>query len=118
MVSLLLNAWSEGQSVLFASNNNKAVDVVKERISSFESDFPVAVRAGNKKVNKVVETFEDVLKIHADAKEDLNNIQEESNELKSRIGNLTNERDQYDKAIKSKIPHPNLRGIKSYSVRT
>ena len=104
VVSLLLNAWSEGQSVLFASNNNKAVDVVKERISSFESDFPVAVRAGNKKVNKVVETFEDVLKIHADAKEDLNNIQEESNELKSRIGNLTNERDQYDKAIKSKIP--------------
>ena len=33
--------------MLFASNNNKAVDVVLDRLVKFESEFPVAVRAGN-----------------------------------------------------------------------
>lgn len=46
VVSLLLNAWAQGRTVLFASNNNKAVDVVRERVERFESEFPVTVRAG------------------------------------------------------------------------
>ncbi len=46
VVALLLNAWAQGRTVLFASNNNKAVDVVRERVERFESEFPIAVRAG------------------------------------------------------------------------
>ena len=48
VVSTLLNAWARGKTVLFVSNNNKAVDVVRERLERFESEFPIAVRAGSK----------------------------------------------------------------------
>jgi hypothetical protein len=47
VVSAILNAWSKGLSVLFASNNNQAVDVVKERLAPFEKFTPIAVRAGS-----------------------------------------------------------------------
>lgn len=47
VVSAILNAWSRGLSVLFASNNNQAVDVVKERLAPFEKYTPIAVRAGS-----------------------------------------------------------------------
>jgi AAA domain len=48
VVSVLLNAWARGASVLFASNPNQAVDVVRERLEKFEAEFPIAVRAGNR----------------------------------------------------------------------
>ena len=61
VVSTLLNAWASGKSVLFASNNNNAVDVVRERIEQFEAEFPIAVRAGNRQKNNVVELLRKVL---------------------------------------------------------
>lgn len=62
VVSLLLNAWAKGQSVLFASNNNKAVDVVWNRLLPFESDQPIAIRAGGSSTkNNVVSTLRRVL---------------------------------------------------------
>ncbi len=57
VVSTLLNAWASGQKTLFASTNNKAVDVVLERLQRFESEFPIAVRAGAKRSNRVLETL-------------------------------------------------------------
>jgi len=57
VVSILLNAWARGISVLFASNNNKAVDVVRERLEKFEAEFPIAVRAGNREKNNVIEVL-------------------------------------------------------------
>jgi len=57
VVALLLNAWAQGKTVLFASNNNKAVDVVRERVERFESEFPIAVRAGNKQRQNVEEVL-------------------------------------------------------------
>ncbi len=57
VVSLLLNAWAQGKSVLFASNNNKAVDVVRERVERFESEFPIAVRAGAKQKQNIQEVL-------------------------------------------------------------
>ena len=53
VVALLLNAWARGRTVLFASNNNKAVDVVRERVERFESEFPIAVRAGAKRSQNI-----------------------------------------------------------------
>lgn len=61
VVSVLLNAWERGESVLFASNNNKAVDVVRERLEKYETDFPVAIRAGNRDKNNAVEVLRKVL---------------------------------------------------------
>jgi very-short-patch-repair endonuclease len=65
VLSVLLNSWARGKSVLFASNNNKAVDVVRERMERFEDQFPVAVRAGNKTVNNVVEVLRRTLNMAA-----------------------------------------------------
>lgn len=66
VVSVLLNCWARGQSVLFASNNNKAVDVVRERLERFESQFPIAVRAGNRQVNNVLEVLRRTLNMARD----------------------------------------------------
>ncbi len=61
VVSILMNAWAQGKSVLFASNNNKAVDVVRERLMRFESEFPIAVRAGNKLKRNISEVLKQTL---------------------------------------------------------
>jgi RecA/RadA recombinase len=57
VVSALLNCWAQGTSVLFASNNNKAVDVVRERVERFETDFPIAIRAGARKNSNLEEAI-------------------------------------------------------------
>ncbi len=63
--STLLNAWAKGTSVLFASQNNQAVDVIHEKLKRFESDFPIAIRAGKKEKNNIEETFRRTLNIVA-----------------------------------------------------
>jgi len=63
VVSTLLNAWARGQKVLFASNNNQAVDVVLDRLERFEAKYPVAVRAGSAKFSRVIETLKKTLAI-------------------------------------------------------
>ena len=68
VVSLLLNAWARGRSVLFASNNDKAVDVVRERIERFEGEFPIAVRAGSKQKQNIQEVLRRTLNMAAKAK--------------------------------------------------
>lgn len=45
VVAVLANAWLRGQTVLFASRNHKAVDVVEERARALVGQ-PLAVRAG------------------------------------------------------------------------
>ena len=54
VLSVLLNAWACGQSVLFVSSNNNAVDVVRERLERLASAVPIAVRAGSKDKNNAV----------------------------------------------------------------
>jgi very-short-patch-repair endonuclease len=61
VVSILLNAWASGKSVLFASNNNQAVDVVFERLQRFESNFPIAIRSGAKKHNRILAQLRDTI---------------------------------------------------------
>ena len=46
VTALLMNAAWSGKRVLFASKNNKAVDVVEERVNSFGSR-PILLRLGN-----------------------------------------------------------------------
>ncbi len=53
VVSLLVNAWAKGKSVLFASQVNQAVNVVYDRLEPFEKGYPIAIRAGNKNENNI-----------------------------------------------------------------
>ena len=46
VTALLMNAAWNGKSVLFASKNNKAVDVVEERVNAYGSR-PILLRLGN-----------------------------------------------------------------------
>jgi very-short-patch-repair endonuclease len=46
IVSLLLNAWVRGRSALVVSVDDRAVDVIRERVGRFETGFPIVVRAG------------------------------------------------------------------------
>jgi hypothetical protein len=63
VVATLLNAWAMGRTVLFASNNNKAVDVVRDRVERFESEFPLAVRAGARDRQNIQEVLRRTLNI-------------------------------------------------------
>ena len=68
VVSLLLNAWAHDLKVLFASNNNKAVDVVRERLERFEQENPIAVRAGNRQKAQIEEVLRRVINLVARVK--------------------------------------------------
>ncbi len=52
VLNLITDAYLNGQSVLFASRNNRAVDVVMSRLKN-EIHFQGAVRTGNKENRKV-----------------------------------------------------------------
>lgn len=53
VISSLINCWAYGKSVLFASQNNKAVDVVRDRFANINTTVPIAIRAGSKSHNTV-----------------------------------------------------------------
>ncbi|MCK5362861.1 MAG: AAA family ATPase, partial [Gammaproteobacteria bacterium] len=57
VLSILLNAWASSTSVLFASSNNQAVDVVCQRLRSFESEFEIAVRADEQPFDNIDEAL-------------------------------------------------------------
>jgi len=57
VLSILLNAWAGSTSVLFASSNKQAVDVVCQRLRSFESEFEIAVRADEQPFNNIDEAL-------------------------------------------------------------
>lgn len=64
VLSVLLNSWASGESVLFASNNNQAVNVVRERLKPFESIIPIIVRAGSQKENNIIEVLDNIFKLN------------------------------------------------------
>lgn len=109
VTSIIVNAIFNGQKVLFASKNNKAVDVVFERINGLTSR-PVMLRLGNenaesslvnyltsllatKTTSSDIENYNHALKIHKELSSQLNNIAEtESRIIKAR--NLTDQLEQ------------------------
>jgi very-short-patch-repair endonuclease len=102
VVSLLLNCWARGLTVLFASNNNKAVDVVRERLERFESEFPIAVRAGAKKYSNVTEVLRRTLNMASGVGRDGKPVDLHS--LAKRRGALLAERTELDAALASRLP--------------
>jgi hypothetical protein len=53
VLSILLNAWASSTSVLFASSSKQVIDVVYQRLRSFESEFEIAVRADEQPFNNI-----------------------------------------------------------------
>jgi len=103
VVSLLLNAWARGQTVLFASNNNKAVDVVRERVERFESEFPIAVRAGAKQKQNIQEVLRRTLNM-ASVTDGEGAADVDVEKLRRRRMNLLDERRALQTALESKLP--------------
>ena len=90
VLSALLNAWCLGKSVLFVSNNNKAVDVVRERLSLHEKGFPLSIRAGSKQHNTVNQALSQIINFAGDN----NDFHQEDN---NEIGKLVIQLDQKNK---------------------
>lgn len=103
VVSLLLNAWAQGRTVLFASNNNKAVDVVRERVERFESEFPVAVRAGAKQRQNIQEVLRRTLNMAGAAARKEPGVLERA-DLRRKREHLLAKRQEFAEALDSKLP--------------
>ncbi len=102
VVASLLNAWARGFTVLFASNNNKAVDVVRERIEHFESEFPIAVRAGSLKHNNVLEVFRRTQNMVSRAKDE--SKKKKSKKTIEQSDDLLAERTKLQESLDSQVP--------------
>ena len=109
VVSVLLNAWASGKSVLFASNNNSAVDVVRERLERFESDFPIAVRAGNRQKNNVVELLRKALNYASGS----NATEEQHRSSEAKRRKLSKERGALQDSLDGKVPQRAAEGLRT-----
>ncbi|GAB4154402.1 MAG: hypothetical protein Kow00107_04520 [Planctomycetota bacterium] len=103
VVSLLLNAWARGRTVLFASNNNKAVDVVRERVERFESEFPIAVRAGAKQKQNIQEVLRRTLNMASAIKRE-DDADFDVEKLRRRRKMLVDQRRDLQNALETKLP--------------
>lgn len=57
IVSILLNAWASSTSVLYASQNHRALDLVRQRLKIFDSDFEIAAGTDARYFDKVDQTL-------------------------------------------------------------
>ncbi|WP_209629669.1 ATP-binding protein [Methanofollis sp. W23] len=104
VVSLLVNSWARGTSVLFASNNNKAVEVIHDRINRIESSrplLPVTLKAGNKSTNTIcngLRRIKDAIKVYNPYN------QENLRSLIEKQKSLEREKDRYKDYIRTGVP--------------
>jgi hypothetical protein len=109
VVSALLNAWARGKSVLFASNNNSAVDVVRQRLERFESSFPIAVRAGNRQKNNVVELLRRTLNYASGSSA----TEEQQRASEDRRKKLLQARAELQRSLDGKLPQRAAEGLRT-----
>ena len=102
VVSLLLNAWASGKTVLFASNNNKAVDVVRERVERFESQVPIVIRAGSQKMQNIGDNLRRILALVSPAAKPAANA--DPTEVAKRKLKLERDRDRFGEWLNSGKP--------------
>lgn len=100
VLSVILNSWAQGDSVLFASNNNQAVDVVRERLKPFEDVFPISVRAGARYFSNVQDVFQRVINTISYGTEGMNHQQFSPQEEKE----LLRQKSQLQTYLTSKLP--------------
>lgn len=100
VVSLLLNAWANGKSVLFVSNVKAAVDVVYDRLKKYESDYPICVRAGSRDRN----TFEDAYSKLSHYSQVKGLTSSERTKTEKEIATLSSQKSEAQKFLDAKIP--------------
>lgn len=102
VVSALYNSWSENRSVLFASQNNKAVEVVKERIESIDIPIPMLARAGSRQFSNVA----NLPRLMTNAITQLNRVTKDHSikSIDKKIISLKDKRKQLQNYINSKVP--------------
>lgn len=57
VLSILLNAWASGTSVVFASHSNQVMDAVNQRLKALESEFDIAIDAGTSRSENIDESL-------------------------------------------------------------
>lgn len=118
VLALILNAWAAGKSVLFASQNNKAVDVVRQRLEEFESEFPIAVRAGAFKHQNVTHVLTRTLSMAAHAKHgalalgSLRDLQKKAASLQSQLQSV---RGVVDSGVPQRIEESHRAALQEYA---
>lgn len=104
VTSLIVNAIYQGQTVLFASKNNKAVDVVNERVNNL-SDKQVMLRLGSKFQNTLATYLSGLLTAKPSSDEEVRyneartiheKIITDINAIKKKQENLINTRNSID----------------------
>lgn len=100
VVSLILNAWAQGKSVLFSSNTKAAVNVVFGRLKDFECEYPIAIRAGAKEQNTIKDSL-DKLRYLTITKAP---SQQEMEAIEYVISGLYAEKQELQRFIDDKIP--------------
>jgi superfamily I DNA and/or RNA helicase/very-short-patch-repair endonuclease len=100
VVSLLLNAWAEGKSVLFVSNTQAAVDVVYDRLKEYECEYPIAVRAGKKERNTIDASLEKLKYLTTRKKTDPKKVAT----IHQEIAELSQKKKEYQHFLDEKIP--------------
>jgi len=100
VVSLLLNAWAQGKSVLFASTTKAAVDVVFDRLKEFECEYPIAIRAGGKGRSTIAESLGKLQYLSITE----TSSQQEMSAIEKQISNIYKKKRDLQKFIDDKIP--------------
>ncbi len=102
VVSTLYNSWINNSSILFASQNNKAVEVVKERLEMMELPIPILVRAGSSQFSNIAS----IPKLMVNALANIKEINKNQNldSIDEQIKNLKIKRGYLQEFIDSKVP--------------
>jgi very-short-patch-repair endonuclease/GTP cyclohydrolase I len=108
VVSLLLNAWANNISVLFSSTTNAAVDVVFDRLSNFDCEYPIAIRAGSRSKNNIDEAFRRILNNVS-----ANIMHSELGETEKRINELASKKEEIQSFLNKKIPQEVTEALRS-----
>jgi very-short-patch-repair endonuclease len=108
VVSLLLNAWANNISVLFSSTTNAAVDVVFDRLSDFDCEYPIAIRTGSSYKSNTDEVFRKILNNLS-----INKINHESKKTEKRIDELDSKKEEIQAFLNQKIPQEVTEALRS-----
>jgi len=100
VVSLLVNAWKDGKTVLFASTTKAAVDVVYDRLKEFDCDYPIAVRAGAKDRNTIESSLERLQHLTMQGRYSA----EHNRSIGREIEELSAKKQDYQQFLNNKIP--------------
>ena len=98
VLSILLNSWKNNKSVLFASSNNQAVDVIRERIKKYERDVPLVVRTGSKRTSELLPSIERMSNLLS------NYVSQNQRNVDADIIRYKRNYEEFDRIINSNIP--------------